>query len=189
MISGMLKNSLFLDMLLCVGLGWLLSLLLMCCTSCSDEVLDVEHPDVALFVRQLKAGHYVAQTAEGMPALPKFVLEDVEKLLDFADDLSTIPAFPLVAVSYASGGKPRLGECLLWMVETVRLGHPASMGCKMVHTDADNYEGIFFLTDEEVHDAVARYRQWWNERQKPRTMWTIDPCYDEPLCGSNYMWW
>ena len=23
----------------------------------------------------------------------------------------------------------------------------------------------------------------------PRTMWTIDPCYDEPLCGSGYMWW
>ncbi|MBP6347818.1 MAG: DUF4943 family protein, partial [Bacteroides sp.] len=26
-------------------------------------------------------------------------------------------------------------------------------------------------------------------RKYPRTMWTIDPCYDEPLCGSGYMWW
>ena len=31
----------------------------------------------------------------------------------------------------------------------------------MVHTDAENYEGIYFLTDEEVLDAAARYRRWW----------------------------
>ena len=181
--------TILLHTLRCIGLSLLLSLLLMCCTACSEQEFDVEHPDVSLFVRQLKDGHYVAQTADGLAAWPKFTLEDIEELLDYASDLSTIPSFPLVAISYASGGKPRLGECLLWVVETIRLGQPASMGCKMVHTDADNYEGIFFLTDEEVHDAVARYRQWWNERQKPRTMWTIDPCYDEPLCGSNYMWW
>ncbi|KAB5040989.1 DUF4943 domain-containing protein, partial [Bacteroides thetaiotaomicron] len=23
----------------------------------------------------------------------------------------------------------------------------------------------------------------------PKTTWTIDPCYDEPLCGSGYRWW
>ena len=189
MIREMMKHTLLFDTLRCVGLGWLLSFTLMCCSSCSQEVLDVEHPDVALFVKQLKTGHYVAQTADGMPALPKFVLDDVEELLQYADDLSTIPAFPLTDISYASGGKPRLGECILWMVETIRLGQPASMGCKMVHTDADNYEGIFFLTDEEVIDAASRYRQWWENRQLPRSVWTIDPCYDEPLCGSRYMWW
>ena len=63
------------------------------------------------------------------------------------------------------------------------------MGCKMVHVDAEDYEGIYFLNDEEVLDAVQRYRNWWQMRQLPRTMWTIDPCYDEPLCGSGYMWW
>lgn len=184
-----MKHTILIHTLCCIGLGGLLSLLLMCCTSCSEKVLDVEHPDVSLFVRQLKGGHYVAQNAEGMPALPKFTMDDIVELLRYADDLSAIPEFPLVAVSYASGGKPRLGECILWMVETIRLGHPASMGCKMVHTDADNYEGIFFLTDEEVHDAVSRYRQWWDNRQMPLSVWTIDPCRYEPLCGSRYMWW
>ena len=100
-----------------------------------------------------------------------------------------IPSFPLAAVSYSPGGKLRLGECILWTVETIRLGHPASMGCKMVRTDAEDYEGIYFLSDEEVLDAVARYRDWWENRKYPRTMWTIDPCFDEPLCGSGYMWW
>ena len=55
--------------------------------------------------------------------------------------------------------------------------------------DAENYEGIYFLSDEEVLDAASRYRRWWETRKYPRTMWTIDPCYDEPLCGSGYMWW
>ena len=47
----------------------------------------------------------------------------------------------------------------------------------------------YFLSDEEVLDAAARYRRWWESRKYPRTMWTVDPCYDEPLCGSGYMWW
>ena len=115
--------------------------------------------------------------------------EDIEELLKYAEDLTVIPSFPLAPVSYSAGGKLRLGECILWTVETIRLGHNASMGCKMVHTDAENYEGIYFLTDEEVLDAAARYRRWWEGRKYPRTMWTIDPCYDEPLCGSSYMWW
>lgn len=50
-------------------------------------------------------------------------------------------------------------------------------------------KAFIFLTDEEVLDAAARYRRWWEGRKYPRTMWTVDPCYDEPLCGSGYMWW
>ena len=115
--------------------------------------------------------------------------QDIEELLKYAEDLTVIPSFPLAPVSYSAGGKLRLGECILWTVETIRLGNNASMGCKMVHTDAENYEGIYFLSDEEVLDAASRYRRWWETRKYPRTMWTIDPCYDEPLCGSGYMWW
>ena len=111
--------TILLHTLRCIGLSLLLSLLLMCCTACSEQEFDVEHPDVSLFVRQLKAGHYVAQTADGLAAWPKFTLEDIEELLD----------------------------------------------------------------------ALTRYQQWWKDRQLPRTAWTIDPCYDEPLCGSHYMWW
>ncbi|WP_297273683.1 DUF4943 family protein [uncultured Bacteroides sp.] len=158
-------------------------------TACSDETLDYSHPDVDVFVKQLKNGKYSLVNEAGVAKMPQFTMDDVEELLEYAEDLSVIPAFPLATISYSAGGKLRLGECILWTVETIRLGHKASMGCKMVHTDADNYEGIYFLTDEEVLDAAARYRRWWESRQYPRTMWTVDPCSDEPLCGSNYMWW
>ncbi len=157
--------------------------------SCSKETLDYNHPNVDLFVKQLKAGKYSTQSPDGLSSMPKFTSEDIEGLLKYVEDLTVIPSFPLAPVSYSAGGKLRLGECILWTVETIRLGHNASMGCKMVHTDAENYEGIYFLSDDEVLDAAARYRRWWETRKYPRTMWTVDPCYDEPPCGSGYMWW
>ena len=160
-----------------------------CMGACAPESLDYEHPDVEVFVEQLKSGRLALQTSDEAGSVPKFLMNDIGKLLEYADDMTLISAFPLAPVSYSAGGKFRLGECILWTVETIRLGHVASMGCKMVHTNAENYEGIYFLSDEEVLDAVKRYRNWWEGRKYPRTMWTIDPCYDEPLCGSGYMWW
>lgn len=157
--------------------------------SCTEEALDYNNPDVDLFVKQLKGGKYLVESPEGLNTVPRFTVDDIEGLLKYAEDLTVIPSFPLAPVSYSAGGKLRLGECILWTVETIRLGQNASMGCKMVHVDAENYEGIYFLSDDEVLDAAARYRRWWEGRKYPRTMWTIDPCYDEPLCGSGYMWW
>ena len=127
--------------------------------SCTEETLDYNNPDVDLFVKQLKAGKYSVESPEGLNTIPRFTVDDIGDLLKYAE------------------------------VETIHLGQNASMGCKMVHVDAENYEGIYFLSDDEVLDASARYRRWWENRKYPRTMWTIDPCYDEPLCGSGYMWW
>lgn len=158
-------------------------------TSCGSETFDSNHPDVPLFISTLKAGHYPQPETDDVPIMPKFAEEDIEELLKYVEDLTLIPSFPLAPISYSAGGKLRLGECVMWTIESIRLGHNASMGCKMVHRDADNYEGIYFLTDEEVLDAAARYRCWWADRKYPRTAWTIDPCYDDPLCGSNYRWW
>lgn len=149
-------------------------------SSCGKEILDFNNPDVDLFVKQLKSGKYVSQDSEGKDIYPQFTNDDIGDLLEYAEDLTVIPSFPLAPVSYSAGGKLRLGECILWLVETIRLGHNASMGCKMVHIDAENYEGIYFLSDEEVLDAAARYRRWWEGKKYPRTVWTIDPCPAPP---------
>ena len=98
-----------------------------------------------------------------------------------------IPSFP--SVYNTNNGKIRLGECMLWVIESIRQGTAPSLGCRMVLANADNYEAIFFLTDDEVLDAAACYRRWWEGRKYPKTSWTIDPCYDEPLCGTGYRWW
>lgn len=166
-----------------------LVLSLLTCVSCSEETLDYNNPDVDLFVRQLKAGNYNTKSPKGFVEVPKFTEKDIPALLNYAEDLTQVASFPLPPVSAYYSGKVRLGECMLWIVETIRLGHYASFGCKMVRANAENYEGIYFLTDEELLDAAARYRRWWENRQYPRTAWTIDACFDEPLCGSGYRWW
>lgn len=154
---------------------------------CSHEEVDYDHPDIDLFVKQLKEGTYKTTDRNGVVVVPHFTEEDIPALLEYADDLAVIPSFP--SVYNMNNGKIRLGECMLWIVEFIRRGTPPSLGCKMVLANAENYEAMYFLTDKEVLDAVDCYRRWWEGRKYPRTIWTIDPCYDEPLCGSGYRWW
>ncbi|MBE6286639.1 MAG: DUF4943 domain-containing protein [Mediterranea massiliensis] len=164
-------------------------LLCMLWSACNKETLDFENPDIKLFVNQLKEGNYVQPEQNGDSNLPHFNYEDIEKLLPYADDLSIIPTFPLAPVSYSAGGKLRLGECILWTIESIRLGRYASMGCKLVYANADNYEGIYFLSDDELKEVAKLYRLWWQEGKKLRTVWHISPHYEDPLYDSKYMWW
>ncbi len=157
------------------------------CTGCSEETLDYNNPDVEVFVKQLKSGKYNTKNEKGVVEAPLFTVEDIPALLKYAEDMTLISSFP--SIYLGNNGKIRLGECMLWVVESIRLGFPASMGCQMVRADAENYEAVYFLSDEEVLDAVTCYRRWWENRQYPRTVWTIDPCYDDPLCGTGYRWW
>lgn len=106
------------------------TLLLVMISACSQETLDYNHPDVEIFVEQLKSGKLALQNQDEVGSIPKFTMSDIETLLKYADDMSVIPSFPLAPVSYSAGGKLRLGECILWTIETIRLGHNASMGCK-----------------------------------------------------------
>lgn len=168
--------------MLCMAFSLMVSLV-----GCSSEEMDYNNPDVGLFVKQLKAGTYNVTNEKGVVEVPHFTEKDIPSLLKYADDLTIIPSFP--SVYNTNNGKIRLGECMLWVIESIRQGTPPSMGCKMVLANAENYEAIYFLTDDEVLDAVDCYRHWWEERKLPKTRWTIDPCYDEPLCGTGYRWW
>lgn len=162
---------------------------LLTCISCSEETLDFYNPDVKLFVKQLKAGTYNTTNDEGTVVVPMFNHQHIPELLQYVDDMTEIPSFPLPTISSHYGGKPRLGECILWVIEGIRIGQPASMGCKLVHKDALNYEGIYFLTNEQVIDAATLYRQWWRkiDIQDPNSLiyyWPFDP-----LASSDYRWW
>ena len=45
--------------------------------SCGKESLDYNHPDVDLFVKQLKTGKYSTQSPEGLSNVPKFAKEGI----------------------------------------------------------------------------------------------------------------
>lgn len=156
------------------------------CMSCGEETLDYNNPDVKLFVRQLKSGTYHTTNENGVVDIPLFTARHIPELLKYSEDMTEIPSFPLPSMSSHFGGKARLGECMLWIIEDIRLGYAPSLGCKLLHKDADSYEGIYFLTNEQVLQAALLYRKWWEkvENANPEMLWTSDP-----LQGSDYRWW
>ena len=173
-----MKNFIWLGILLFVIIGT---------AGCKRQTLDLDNPDVDLFVSMLKRGTYDLKNQSGVPVFPRFTEKDIPKLLKHASDLSDIPSFP--TIYNANGAKIRLGECMLWMVESIRLGMPASQGCHMVREDAENYEAVFFLTDEEVLKAVERYEEWWKEAEQADPFFSLDPHYVNPLRNSGFRWW
>jgi hypothetical protein len=178
-----MKNTLYIIILIFALLSF---------AGCNDDTMDYNHPNVDLFVKQLKAGDYKTKSPEGFVEVPHFAEADIPSLLKYTSDLTIIPTFPMPpTTSSVYDSKIRLGECVLWIIESIRLGHSASLGCHIVVANAENYEAVFFLNDSELLDAAKRYKSWWSERSShhTRTMWTIDTCYDNPLCGSGYRWW
>jgi hypothetical protein len=167
----------------------LLLLLAVACSGCSEEMVDYSNPDVTLFVKQLKAGTYHTKGPSGLVEVPLFDEEDIPRLLHHACDLTKISSFPLPSVSSAGGGETRLGECVLWIIETIRIRQSASLGCKLVRIDADNYEGIYFLSDEEALEAGTLYQKWWKEVEETPLSLSVDPYTIDPLENSNYRWW
>ena len=157
--------------------------------SCSEDTLDYHKPEVKLFVKQLKSGNYNTTNENGVVEVPKFTQQHIPQLLKYVEDTSEVPSFPLAAISSEFGGKPRLGECMLWIIESIRLGYSPSMGCKLVTKDADNYVGMYFLTNEEVLEVAALYRRWWEVVENPNPIWSVDLWTLDPLSGSNYRWW
>ena len=98
-------------------------------TGCGSEEMDYNNPDVTLFVKQLKTGTYKMKNDKGVVEVPHFTEEDIPELLNYAEDLTIIPSFP--SVYNMNNGKIRLGECMLWVIESIRQGTPPSLGCKI----------------------------------------------------------
>ena len=105
--------------------------------------MDYNNPDVTLFVKQLKTGTYKMKNDKGVVEVPHFTEEDIPELLNYAEDLTIIPSFP--SVYNMNNGKIRLGECMLWVIESIRQGTPPSLGCKMVLANGENYEALYLL--------------------------------------------
>lgn len=158
-------------------------------TGCNDEAMDYQNPDVRVFVKQLKAGTYNTQNANGIVDVPLFTSKHIPLLLKYSDDMTEIPSFPLSSIFSQFGGKARLGECMLWIIEGIRLGYSPSLGCKLLRRDAESYDGIYFLTNEQVLEAAVLYRLWWETAETSDLHSSIAPWAIDPLATSDYRWW
>lgn len=67
------------------------------------------------FVARLKSGTYDSQF------LPDFKPGDIENLLVHANDFLVIDNFPVNPISSFMSPEFRLGECIMWTIESIRL--------------------------------------------------------------------
>lgn len=148
-----------------------ISLLLLLCFGC--EKFDIDNPDVAVFVKQLKNGTYdcyeKGETGENLWLLmPKFTTNHISSLIEFANDTSHISDFPVNPNSsrtpFPEGREYFiLGECLLWTMEGIRTGYGyGSLDPFLIDTalaESERYKG---LNGDEILIVRDIYKNWWD---------------------------
>lgn len=167
--------------------------LLLFCIGCDKSNLDLNNPDVAIFVKQLKQGTYdyyeKGETGENLWLLmPGFNADHISALIEFAADTTHITNFP---VNPCSSRRPLpegrdyfiLGECLLWTVEGIRndFGY-GSLDPYLINTsmaERERYEG---LKGDEILIVRSVYKDWWESLKESN--WKDK----NPLEGTCYRW-
>lgn len=163
---------------------------------------DINNPDVALFVSQLKAGTYSCYVKDNAGqnlwlAMPKFTSKHIEALLEYAKDTTSIHQFPINPISSRTPYSPErnyfvLSEGLLWIVEGIRLGGVsastefkfASLDPYLIIASPLIYIKTTGLTKKEILDVRELYYNWWNG-SAIMEWWLRTP----PLEGSLYSWY
>lgn len=159
---------------------------------------DVNNPDVALFVSQLKAGTYSCYRTDIYSqylwlAMPKFTTSHIPALLEYAKDTTFIAYFPSNPASSRTpfpNGRSNfiLGECLLWIVEGIRTNvayavYP-SLDPYLVDSSKSSIEKLKGLTKIEILRVRELYLSWWNQSAIIPEWWLTTP----PLSGTTYSW-
>jgi len=161
---------------------------------------DIDNPDVDLFVSLLKSGTYkfYYDTAEYgeklLLAMPKFNLNHLEALLEYAKDTTIISNFPTnpfeLSISPYPVGRDYfiLNECLLWIVEGIRTGEGfefkfPSLAPYLVNNSKPATEREKGLTITEILEVGELYYSWWHN-SAIFEWWLRNP----PLEGTSYSW-
>lgn len=160
----------------------------------NNNGFDINNPDVALFVSQLKTGIYSCYRTDIYSqylwlAMPKFTASHIPALLEYAKDTTFISYFPSNPASsrtpYPSGRSNFiLGECLLWIIEGIRtnVAYP-SLDPYLVDTSKPTAEKLKGLSKKEILDVRELYYNWWYGSAIPE-WWLRTP----PLSGTTYGW-
>ncbi|MGB3589870.1 MAG: DUF4943 family protein [Tunicatimonas sp.] len=146
--------------------------------ACQEEEFNPSDPSADRFVELLRTGEY-----DQYEPIPNFRPEQIPDLLRYATSLEEIPAFPINPISSSITANFRLGECLLWTVESIRVGHGQeitsperypSLNPVLINASAQRNDGNRAL-DDEVLLAVQAYTDWWNESTPFEQKRTVNP--------------
>ena len=168
-------------------------LFLLFCIGCEKNKLDLNNPDVAIFVKQLKQGTYdyyeKGETGENLWLLmPDFSPNHISTLIEFARDTTHITNFP---VNPISSRRPYpedrdyfiLGECLLWTVEGIRNDRGyGSLDPYLINTSLAESERYKGLKGGEILIVSDIYKDWWDNFKESN--WKDK----NPLEGTFYEW-
>jgi hypothetical protein len=131
----------------------------------------------------IKKGNYDS------PYLPDFQPDDIERLLHYANDFQKIKSFPVNTVSSYMPVEFRLGECLLWTIESVRLNYdktsefnkyPSLVPQLIIPAGTANPE---IASLDDLYRAYNEYSAWWttNKSQDFENFRKINPLKDAVL--------
>lgn len=155
--------------------------------SCKDEYFTTDNPKVDTFVASLIKGSY---EFDYLDPLPDFTAEDIPALLHHASDFREIESFPVNPISSYAPPSFRLGECLLWVVEAIRVtdlakNHLDYPSHHPILLRSNNPNIVDILTIAELDEAYIHYKNWWEDNSDIdfNTLQAINP-----LAGTSYQW-
>ena len=109
--------------------------------------------------------------------IPYFNPEAITPLLEYADDFSPVYYFPQSGLSSYYLHDKKLGECLLWTIECIRVRYPFKDNLhqfvssipllvdKKFLEDVLTIPGVdrldYRLNDQQLHEVYEVYRKWW----------------------------
>lgn len=166
----------------------------LCFMSCEKVEFDVNNPDVKKFVQQIKKGTYnVFEKGENYERLwlkmPEFNENHIQSLINFSKDTTHINKFPLNPISSRAPFPDDrnyfiLGECLLWIVEGIRIDDKyGSLDPFLIDMSLAGIEKLKGLKGSEILTVGDLYSDWWNNNKGG------DWRNQNPLENTSFMWY
>ena len=138
-------------------------LLLLSMSGCEKDYWS--NPNVDQFVTMIKKGTYDSMF------IPNFQPKEIERLLYYASDFQKIKSFPINTISSYMPTEFRLGECLLWTIESVRLKYDKTSGFERFPSLAPQLiipGGTInpqIASLDDLNRAYNLYSTWWSDNK------------------------
>lgn len=137
-----------------------IGLFLVSCSKSENDNLTANQ-----FVAMLRAGSYDSQF------LPDFKPDDIADLLNYANDYRIIEYFPVNPISSFRAPEFRLGECIMWTIESIRLHYDKTSEfakfpslVPQLIIPGGTIEPVVASADD-LDRAYTLYLTWWSDNK------------------------